>query len=158
MCLIEDTCFITGSLFSTCGHKIIENMWSMKTELFVENCISTYTCTYTYSYGLPWWLSDKESAWSAGATGDADSIIESGRSPRGRHGNSPQYSCLESPKDRGAWWAMVHRVTKSQTQLKRLSIHYTYTYTYTNTYTYTYTCFPGSSVVKNLPAKQETWA
>ena len=53
---------------------------------------------------------------------------------------------------------MVHRVTKSQTQLKRLSIHYTYTYTYTNTYTYTYTCFPGSSVVKNLPAKQETWA
>ena len=78
-------------------------MWSMKTEMFVENCISACTCTYTYSYGPPWWLSDKESACSAGATGDADSILESGRSPRGSHGNPLQYSCLESPKDRGAW-------------------------------------------------------
>ena len=39
-------------------------------------------------------------------------------------GGSPlQYSYLEDPMDRGAWWAMVHRVTKSWTQLKRLSIH-----------------------------------
>ena len=66
----------------------------------------------------------------------------------------------EIVKDREAWSPAVCGITKSQTQLKRLSIHYTYTYTYTytNTYTYTYTCFPGSSVVKNLPAKQETWA
>ena len=34
-------------------------------------------------------------------------------SPGGGHGNSFQYSCLENPKDRGAWWAMVHGVTKS---------------------------------------------
>ena len=40
-----------------------------------------------------------------------------GRSPRGRHGNPLQYSCLENAMDRGAWWAMVHRVIKSQTQL-----------------------------------------
>ena len=32
-------------------------------------------------------------------------------------------SCLDNPMDRGAWWAMVHRVTKSQTQLKQLSTH-----------------------------------
>ena len=39
-------------------------------------------------------------------------------------GGSPlQYSYLEDPMDRGAWWAMVHRVTKSWTQLKQLSIH-----------------------------------
>ena len=38
-----------------------------------------------------------------------------GRSPGGGHGNSLQYSCLESPMDRGAWWAMVHRTAKSQT-------------------------------------------
>ena len=31
------------------------------------------------------------------------------------------YQCLENPMDRGAWWAMVHGVTKSRTQLKRLS-------------------------------------
>ena len=33
------------------------------------------------------------------------------------NGNPLQYSCLENPKDRGAWWATVHRVAKSQTQL-----------------------------------------
>ena len=32
-----------------------------------------------------------------------------------------QYSCLENPMDRGAWWATVHRVTKSRTRLRRLS-------------------------------------
>ena len=37
--------------------------------------------------------------------------------------NPLQYSCLENPMDRGAWWAMVHRVTKSRTRLKQLSMH-----------------------------------
>ena len=37
------------------------------------------------------------------------------RSPGGGHGNPLQYSCLENPMDRGAWWATVHRVSKSQT-------------------------------------------
>ena len=45
----------------------------------------------------------------------------SGRSPRGGHGNPLQYSCLENPTDRGAWWPTVNRVAKSQTQLKQLS-------------------------------------
>ena len=36
-------------------------------------------------------------------------------------GNPLQYSCLENAMDRGAWQATVHRVTKSQTQLKQLS-------------------------------------
>ena len=44
-----------------------------------------------------------------------------GRSPGGRHGDPLQYSCLETPVDRGAWQAMAHRVTKSRTLLKRLS-------------------------------------
>ena len=39
----------------------------------------------------------------------------------GGHGNPLQYSCLENPKDRGAWQATVHRVAQSQTQQKRLS-------------------------------------
>ena len=46
---------------------------------------------------------------------DAGLIPVSGRSPGGRHGNPLQYSCLENPMDRGAWWARVHRVAKSQT-------------------------------------------
>ena len=38
-----------------------------------------------------------------------------GRSSRGGHGNPLQYSCLENPMDRGAWWATVHRITESDT-------------------------------------------
>ena len=45
----------------------------------------------------------------------------SGKSPGGGHGNPLQYSCLENPMDRRAWQPMLHGVTKSQTQLKRLS-------------------------------------
>ena len=46
-----------------------------------------------------------------------------GRFPGGGHGNPLQFSCLENPMDGGAWWATVHRVTKSWTQLKRLITH-----------------------------------
>ena len=44
------------------------------------------------------------------------------KDPPGR-GNLLQYSCLENPTDRGAWWAAVHRVAQSQTKLKQLSMH-----------------------------------
>ena len=54
---------------------------------------------------------------------DAGSIPKLGRSPGGVHGNPLQYSGLVNPMDRGAWWSTVHRVTQSQTQLKRLSRH-----------------------------------
>ena len=37
------------------------------------------------------------------------------------NGNPPQYSCLENPVDRGAWWAAVHRVAQSWTRLKQRS-------------------------------------
>ena len=44
---------------------------------------------------------------------DTGSIPRLGNSPGGGHGNALQYSCLEKPMDRGAWWATVHEVTKS---------------------------------------------
>ena len=47
--------------------------------------------------------------------GDVGSIPESGKSPGEGNGNPLQYPCLESPTDRGAWWATVHGVTKRQT-------------------------------------------
>ena len=50
------------------------------------------------------------------------SIPGLGRSHGGGHGIPLQYSCLENPMDRGAWWAMVQRVAKSQTRLKWPSI------------------------------------
>ena len=49
---------------------------------------------------------------NAGDIRDVDSTPDSGRLPGGGHGNPLQYSCLENPMDRGAWWAMVHRVTE----------------------------------------------
>ena len=52
---------------------------------------------------------------------DVGLIPESGRSPGGGNGNPLQYSCLENPLDRGAWGAMVHRVSKCWTQLQQLS-------------------------------------
>ena len=60
---------------------------------------------------------------NAGDIGDVGSIPGSGRSPGGGHGNPLQSSCLENPMDRGAWWATVLGVTKSQIQLKRLCMH-----------------------------------
>ena len=51
---------------------------------------------------------------NAGDVRDAGLIPELGRSPGGRDGNPLQYSCLENPMDRGAWWATVHGVAKIQ--------------------------------------------
>ena len=62
--------------------------------------------------GLPLWLNSKESTCNAG---DIGSIPGWGRSPGEGHGNPLQYSCLENLMDKGAWRAMDHWVTKSQT-------------------------------------------
>ena len=59
----------------------------------------------------------------AGDVRDVCSIPGSGRSPRGGNGNPLHYSCLVNPMDRGAWWAIVHRVEKSRTRLKPLSTY-----------------------------------
>ena len=59
-------------------------------------------------------LSGKESTCN---TGDAGLSPGSIRSPGGGNDNPLQYSCLRNPMDRGAWWAAVHGVAKSQTQL-----------------------------------------
>ena len=48
-------------------------------------------------------------------TEDMDLIPGSGRFPGGGNGNPLQYSCLENPMDRGAWWTIVHRFAKSWT-------------------------------------------
>ena len=57
---------------------------------------------------------------SAGDTRDVGLIPGLGRSPGKGNSNPLQYSCLENPMDRGAWWATDHGVTKNQTQL---SVH-----------------------------------
>ena len=56
----------------------------------------------------------KECSCNAGNQGSIPGLR---RSPGEGNGNLLQYSCLEKPMDRGTWWATVHRVAKSQTQL-----------------------------------------
>ena len=64
--------------------------------------------------GFPGGSEVKVSAWNAGGLG---SIPGLGRFPGEGNGNPLQYSCLENPMEGGAWWATVHGVAKSRTQL-----------------------------------------
>ena len=61
---------------------------------------------------------------NAGDVRDAGSVPWWGRSPGAGNDNPLQYSCLENPMDRGTLWDTVHGVTKSWTQLKQLSTHW----------------------------------
>ena len=54
----------------------------------------------------------EEFTCNAGDPGDVGLIPGLGRSPGVGKGNPLQDSCLENPKDRGGWWAMVHGVAK----------------------------------------------
>ena len=71
-------------------------------------------CMTSRIWGFPGRSDGKESTCNAR---DLASIPGLGRSPGGGHGNPPQYSCLESPMDKGSWRATVHSAAKSQTRL-----------------------------------------
>ena len=58
---------------------------------------------HSFPWGLPQWLSSKESACNAGDIGDTGSIPGSGSSSGGGHDNPVQYSCQENPMGRGPW-------------------------------------------------------
>ena len=58
---------------------------------------------------------------NAGDIRGAGLIPGLGRSPGGGYGNPLQCSCLENPRDRGAWWAAIYGLAQSRTQLKWLS-------------------------------------
>ena len=62
-------------------------------------------------------LSRSDGKASTCDAGDTGSIPGSGRSPGEGNGNPLQYACLENSMDGGAWWAIVHGVAKSQTQV-----------------------------------------
>ena len=89
------------------------NLWSWK-------CVA---CTIKHTYGkqifiylvsingIPSYSVVKNLPGNAGVAGDTGSISGSGRSPGEGNGNTFQYSHLDKPMDRGAWWATVHGVT-----------------------------------------------
>ena len=68
--------------------------------------------------GLPHWLSGKESPANAGDAGGMGLIPGLTRIPGGGNANPLQYSFLENPMDRGAWWATVPEVEESQAGLR----------------------------------------
>ena len=116
----------------------------------VQSC-----CPLTQAWASQMALVVKNPSANAGDTRDACSIPGSRRSPREGHGNPLQYSCLENPMDRGAWWATVHGVTQSQTWLKRLSIH-----AHTHTHMHTGLSSVGGSLGRPLRERgaDRTWA
>ena len=73
-----------------------------------QSCQEFAFCSKDEGYGSD----GKESTCNVGDLSSTPMLI---RSPGGGHGNPLQYSCLENPKDRGAWRAAVHGVAKSQT-------------------------------------------
>ena len=83
-------------------------------------CLRNHT---PFRRSFPGGSAGKESTCNPGDEGDACSIPGWGRSPGGGHGNPLQYPCLKNSTERGAWWATVHRIIKSQTQLKHRSTH-----------------------------------
>ena len=92
-----------------------------------------YTFLYHFSPGSTWLLllgftgfpgdTCGKELYNGGDIRDAVSIPGLGRSQGEGHGNLLKYSCLENPMDRGGWWATVHWVAKSWTQVKRLNTH-----------------------------------
>ena len=73
---------------------------------------------FTSTEGFPGGSEVKASAHNAGDLG-------SGTSPVEGNGNPLQCSCLENPMDGGAWWATVHGVAKSRTQLSDFTFTFT---------------------------------
>ena len=82
-----------------------------------QQCI---LCIYKLSLDFPVVLVAKNLPANAGDIRDLGWVPGLGRCPVGGHSEPLQYSCLENPLDR---WTMVHRVSKSWTRLKRLTMH-----------------------------------
>ena len=81
---------------------------------WTPNCLKSIACFHSTLWGFP---SSSDGKASACKAGDPGLIPGSGRSPGEGNGNPLQYPCLENSMVRGAWWAIVHGVTKSWTRL-----------------------------------------
>ena len=107
--------------------KVHRPSYLAKVILSIMDLILEWVWLISYSsqafLGRPSSSRGKESTCSAGDAGDTGLIPRSGRSPEEENGNPLQYSCLKNLMDRGAWWAIVYRVAKSQTLLSLHTQH-----------------------------------
>ena len=99
MVQLSHPCKITGKTIALTIRTFVDKVMSL---LF--NMLSSFVMGFAGGSEV------KESACNAG---DLGSVSGMGRSSGGGHGNPLQYSGLENPMDRGAWWAAVHGVAKS---------------------------------------------
>ena len=100
----------------------ILNIGSFK---ILDNIVDIYSdSSFWFWFAFYWWLMNWTSyiLFYEVNIGDTGSIPGLGRFPEEGNENSLQYSCLENPMDRGAWWATVYRVAQSRTWPKRLCI------------------------------------
>ena len=88
------------------------NIYNLSTGLLIDIFSRNNSSTYRFH---------SEGKASACNEGDPRSIPGLGRSPGEGNGSPLQYSCLENPVDRGAWWTTVHGVEKSWTRLSDFS-------------------------------------
>ena len=107
-----------------CNFKIPIHTSDQKQTSFLCDTLSTlqhiFQSCVRYPFGTcPGGSEVKVSACNAG---DLGSIPGSRRSPGEGNSNPFQYSCLENPMDRGAWWATVHGVAKSRTWLSNFTL------------------------------------
>ena len=111
----------SGELQSTWSQRVRHDLW---TKQQILRSLSSLWFNYVqllkqYFWGFPGGSEVKVSACNARNLG---SIPGSGRSPGEGNGNPLQYSCLENPVDRGAWWATDHGVAKSWARLRDLTL------------------------------------
>ena len=105
---------------------------------FIEKWFS-FLYIYIYIYiGLPWWFSGLRNCLQCRRHRKHGFNCLIRMIHGGRNGSPLQYSCLENSMDRGAWWAIVQRVTKSQTWLTKHPYMCVYIYTHTHTHAHTY--------------------
>ena len=97
-----------------------ESYWRIKWVNTTKALKTVCVCVQRVRHKYQLVLVVKNPPANAGDIRDTGSIPGSGKSPGEGNGNPLQYSCLENPTERGAWWATVHQ---SWTWLKQLSMH-----------------------------------
>ena len=114
---LQDTCLRNsmdrGTWWATIHEVTVRHDWAINSFTFKSLYWDAFLVGVIYCGE---WFSD-----GCQFSRDMGSIPGLGRSPGEGNGNPLQYYCLENPMDRGAWWAIVHGVTKIQTPLRWLS-------------------------------------
>ena len=106
---------ILSTAFILQFHKILDATTIYSHDNHLITLLFLKQSIYIIIQDFPGGSDGKASAYSAG---DPGSIPGSGRCPGEGNGNPLQYSCMENPMDRVAWWATVHGVSKNWTRLK----------------------------------------